>query len=171
MSRRKVIDFQVPDDRAAEACVVWCYDNRFDRRFDAAGSRTVSFLEAYLMRKRFQSCDLISWAGGAKTLADGDDAERERFAGQILLSRQLHGARHLVLMVHVDCGAYGDLPPAKGNLESLLDDREADLRNAYAFLRPRLPEDMDITLVIGTTKDGAYEVDPPVGESPGRRNR
>jgi len=91
----------------ADACIVWCFDNRFS-----------GLLEAYIKDRKFTHVDLVKVAGGAKGLAapkwDPDpsrrklaEAERTYLLDQIAKSIKLHHTQDIVLMAHSECGAYG----------------------------------------------------------------
>ena len=78
----------------AEACIVWCFDDRF-----------TGLLREFT--KDMENFDLVKVAGGAKALAEGASPARDFVQEQIATSLRLHGAKKVVLMLHEDCGAYG----------------------------------------------------------------
>jgi carbonic anhydrase len=80
----------------ADACVVWCFDDRFYK-----------LLKAFGKQEGFAHIDLIKIAGGAKALAGDASSDRDFVLNQIKASVRLHGAKRIVLMLHRDCGAYG----------------------------------------------------------------
>lgn len=81
----------------ADACIVWCFDDRFS-----------GLLERFIAARGWKHTDLIKIAGGAKGLASpGNKAEREYLLDQISKSIKLHQPPLIALMVHADCGAYG----------------------------------------------------------------
>ncbi len=97
MTSNPIVRFVSPEGHyTADACVVWCYDDRFYK-----------LLKAFGKQEGFNHIDLIKVAGGAKSLADGAAAGREFLLDQIKVSVRLHGARRVILMLHRDCGAYG----------------------------------------------------------------
>jgi len=84
---------------AADACVVWCFDDRFYK-----------LLKAFGKQEGFSHIDLVKIAGGAKALATGAEGaspDRDFVLNQIKTSARLHGTKRVVLMLHRDCGAYG----------------------------------------------------------------
>lgn len=81
---------------AADACVVWCFDDRFYK-----------LLKAFGKQEGFGHIDLVKVAGGAKALAGGGSPDREFLLSQIKASARLHGTKRVILMLHRDCGAYG----------------------------------------------------------------
>jgi len=92
-----VIAFSTPKEHyMADACVVWCFDDRFYKLLKAFGKQV-----------GFKNIDLVKIAGGAKALAAGPSPERDFVAGQIAASLKLHGTKAIILMTHRDCGAYG----------------------------------------------------------------
>jgi carbonic anhydrase len=64
---------------------------------------TIRFLEENNM---LGDCDIVSLAGSSKSLADGKDETKALLLKQIKTSKDLHGAREVVLIHHSDCGAY-----------------------------------------------------------------
>lgn len=81
----------------ADACVVWCFDNRFWPAFTE-----------FITEKGFTNFDPVLVAGGAKGIGDpSSDAEREQLLRQIELSKKLHHTKRVILMTHEDCGAFG----------------------------------------------------------------
>lgn len=80
----------------ADACVVWCFDDRFYK-----------LLKAFGKQQGWKNIDLVKVAGGAKALAGEPSPERDFLLNQIKLSIKLHGTKRVVLMTHRDCGAYG----------------------------------------------------------------
>ncbi len=93
----KVFDFVSSSGHyAADACVVWCYDDRFYK-----------LLKGFGKKQGFVHIDLVKVAGGAKALAGGPSPERDFVLNQIATSLRLHGTKRVILMLHRDCGAYG----------------------------------------------------------------
>ena len=83
----------------ADACVIWCFDDRFSGLF-----------ENFVKKQGFRHVDLIKVAGGAKGIASPEnEAERDYLLGQVKKSIRLHNSPAVILMVHSDCGAYGGL--------------------------------------------------------------
>lgn len=81
----------------ADACIVWCFDDRFS-----------NLLQKFIAARGWKHTDLIKVAGGAKGLASPtNEAEREYLLDQIAKSIKLHQPPMIALMVHADCGAYG----------------------------------------------------------------
>jgi carbonic anhydrase len=80
----------------ADACVVWCYDDRFYK-----------LLKAFGKQEGFAHIDLVKIAGGAKALAGEASSDRDFVLNQIKTSTRLHGTKCVILMLHRDCGAYG----------------------------------------------------------------
>src|SRR6476661_8925358 len=97
---RKVFHFDSPRNKyQCDAAILWCFDNRFDLAF-----------RKFLMRNGIVNTDPIKIAGGAKSLASPEqESDREFVLDQIRKSIRLHDTRHVILMVHSDCGAYGGL--------------------------------------------------------------
>ncbi|MBI2055713.1 MAG: hypothetical protein HYT42_02365 [Candidatus Sungbacteria bacterium] len=85
-----------PSHYRADACAIWCFDDRFS-----------GLLQKFIETKGFKHVDLIKVAGGAKGLASpANEAEREYLLNQIAKSVKLHQPPLIILAVHADCGAY-----------------------------------------------------------------
>lgn len=122
-----------PEHYHADACVVWCYDDRFYK-----------LLKKFGKKQKLRNIDLVKVAGGAKALAAGNAGEesaateRDFLIGQIKTSVRLHHSKRIILMLHRDCGAYGGSKAFSGAAE----EREryaADLRAARDFVRKEVP--------------------------------
>jgi carbonic anhydrase len=97
MKMKRILEFISPSGHyTADACFVWCFDDRFSQ-----------LLEAFGKQRGFRHIDLVKVAGGAKALACGPSPERDFVLGQIQASVRLHGTKRVVLMIHEDCGAQG----------------------------------------------------------------
>lgn len=113
----------------ADACILWC----FDERFSPALRRYISF--CHLRHK-----DVIRVAGGAKSLSSPDDeCERTFLLNQIKKSIKLHNPKKIVLMLHSDCGAYGGIKAFGGNEKREFRHHIAELRKAKKTLKKYLP--------------------------------
>jgi len=97
MDETPFVKFNSPKEHyTADACVVWCFDDRFYK-----------LLKAFGKQEGFGHIDLVKVAGGAKALAGDASPERDFLLGQIATSGRLHGTKRAILMLHRDCGAYG----------------------------------------------------------------
>ncbi|MDR3582035.1 MAG: hypothetical protein P4L67_02045 [Candidatus Pacebacteria bacterium] len=111
----------------ADACVVWCYDDRFYK-----------LLKAFGKKQGFKNIDLVKVAGGAKALAGEAGADRDFVIGQVKTSVRLHGTKRVILMLHRDCGAYG----GSKSFEDPEKERayyESQLRAARDFVKKEAP--------------------------------
>lgn len=114
----------------ADACVVWCFDDRFYK-----------LLKAFGKQEGFGHIDLVKVAGGAKALASAESAspDRDFLLDQIKASARLHGTKRVILMLHRDCGGYG----GSKNFESADKEKEElvkQLRVAQDFVKRELPD-------------------------------
>lgn len=112
----------------ADACVVWCFDDRFYK-----------LLKAFGKQEQFGHIDLVKVAGGAKALAGEASPDRDFVLNQIGLSIRLHGTKRVVLMLHRDCGAYGgskSFADATAERTALFE----QLHQAKDFVKQQLPE-------------------------------
>ncbi len=120
----------------ADACVVWCFDDRF-----------TGLLDEFVKNRGYLNYDLIKIAGGAKTLASPKlEDERLFLLKQIRTSVNLHGTKYVVLMCHEDCSAYGGKAAFQSDEEEC-DKICSDLKGAAHILKNNLPEDVKIEMV------------------------
>lgn len=118
---RKIWHFDSPAGvYTADACVVTC----FDARFDAA-------LRKFLKRRGIAICDHVKIPGSAKALGAPDqEGDRDFALRMVRTSIRLHHPSRFLLIGHNDCGAYPGKPPEVV---------AADLLQAAAFLRQAEP--------------------------------
>ena len=106
----------------ADACIVWCFDDRFSKLFDE-----------YIKQQNFAHVDLVKVAGGAKDLASPEsEPARVYLLDQIAKSITLHHTKEIILMAHSECGAYG------GNTDSGYYSRE--LEKAKSVVQKHFPD-------------------------------
>jgi hypothetical protein len=120
---QKLLHFDSPaGEYKADACVVSC----FDARFDAA-------LRKFLKRRGILAADHVKIAGAAKWLASPEhEDDRDFVLRQIRTSMRRHGADRLILFIHAGCGVYDGSHDARmlwGELE-----------RAAAFVRGQEPD-------------------------------
>lgn len=144
---KKSLDFNSRKDHyTADACVVWCFDDRFYK-----------LLKAFGRQEGWKNIDLVKVAGGAKALAGGPSPDRDFLLNQIKTSIRLHDTKRVVLMTHRDCGAYGG-SKAFANEEAEREQHEAQLAAAKKFVADEL-RDMRIPIAAYFADfDGLYEV-------------
>ena len=126
-----VVPFKSSKDHYdADACIIWCFDNRFDE-----------LLEETKKVFNLSSTDVLEIAGGAMSLTGrgsaGNDDAINFVTDQVEKSIKLHHTPLVMLMIHKDCGAYKaiGLPP-KGENEALF--LEDDLGLAKEILTEHL---------------------------------
>ncbi len=126
---KKVFHFDSQTDvYRADACVVSCFDARFEL-----------VTRKFLKKRGIWWADPLKIAGGAKAFASPAEESERRFAlGQVLTSMRLHGTSRVMLMVHSDCGAYGGLKAFDGSEEREAANHESELRSAAEFLRSNI---------------------------------
>ena len=91
----KIVSFKSDKDHyKADACVVWCFDDRFSQ-----------LLEKAKIKLSLKKIDQVEIAGGAKELTN-PGIRADFILDQIDKSIKLHYTPLIVLMVHKDCGAY-----------------------------------------------------------------
>ena len=94
----KLFHFDTPQATyKADACVVSCYDARFEL-----------LLKKFLKRRGFNLVDHLKIAGSVKGMASPDnETDREFLLRMIAISKRLHHPDLVVMVGHNDCGAYG----------------------------------------------------------------
>ena len=135
--QQRIIQFKFSSDHySADACIVWCFDDRFTK-----------LLNEFVKSREYNNYDLVKVAGGAKSLASPEnEAERLFLLKQIRTSINLHNAKSVILMCHEDCGAYG----GKKAFENDENEKEKiclDLKEAEHILKNNLPKEVKIEMV------------------------
>ena len=130
----------------ADACVVWCFDDRFYK-----------LLKAFGKEEGWGNIDLVKLAGGAKALAAGPSPERDVVLGQIKASIRLHNTNKVILMNHCDCGAYGGSKHFAGR-EAEHEYQNDQLMTAKHFLEQELPQGFTILCYLADF-DGLHPVE------------
>ena len=128
---KKVFHFDSQTDvYRADACVVSCFDARFEL-----------VTRKFLKKRGIWWADPLKIAGGAKVFASpADESERTFALAQVRTSMRLHATSRVMLMVHSDCGAYGGLQAFNGNEEREAANHESELRVAAEFLKNNISE-------------------------------
>jgi hypothetical protein len=98
----KVFHFDCPQEvYTADACVITCFDARFDLA-----------IRKFLKRRGIVLYDQVKIPGSAKTLAapvcEGD---RDFVLGMVRTSMRLHQPTRILIIGHNDCGAYPGISP------------------------------------------------------------
>jgi carbonic anhydrase len=126
---KKVFHFDSQTDMyRADACVVSCFDARFEL-----------VTRKFLKKRGIWWADPLKIAGGAKAFASpAEESERSFALGQVRTSMRLHRTTRVMLMVHSDCGAYGGLQAFEGNEEREAANHELELRSAAEFLKSNI---------------------------------
>jgi carbonic anhydrase len=127
---KKIFHFDSQTDvYRADACVVSCFDARFEL-----------VTRKFLRKRGIWWADPLKIAGGAKVFASpGQESERSFALEQVRTSMRLHQTKRVMLMVHTDCGAYGGLQAFAGNEEREGANHEMELRTAAEFLQSNIP--------------------------------
>jgi carbonic anhydrase len=127
---KKVFHFDSQTDGyRADACVVSCFDARFEL-----------VTRKFLKKRGIGWADPLKIAGGAKAFASpAEESERSFVLGQVRTSMRLHGTNRVILMVHSDCGAYGGLQAFGGDEERETANHETQLCIAAEFLKDNIP--------------------------------
>lgn len=112
----------------AKAVVVRCMD-----------FRTISSLRDHLISLGLKDkYDLVSIAGAAKNLVDPvEESDPQFFLRQISIAQSLHKVTQVILINHMDCGAYGSVKFA--NKEEERARHETDLKKAKEVIERHFP--------------------------------
>jgi len=98
----KVFHFDSPVEvYTADACVITCFDARFDQA-----------IRKFLKRRGIQLFDHVKIPGSAKPWAAADtDPDADFLLRAVRTSMRLHRPRRAVIVAHNDCGAYPGIAP------------------------------------------------------------
>lgn len=81
-----------------------------------------AFLDAMGLKNDY---DVVSLAGSAKNIADPYDGhDKDLVMRQIEISKKLHSISQVILLNHLDCGAYG-----KGTFKDAAEERQRHVRD------------------------------------------
>jgi carbonic anhydrase len=98
----KIFHFDSPVEvYTADACVITCFDARFDLA-----------IRKFLKRRGIQLFDHVKIPGSAKPWAAPDtDGDVDVLLRAVRTSIRLHQPRRAVIIAHNDCGAYPGIAP------------------------------------------------------------
>lgn len=98
---QKIFHFDCPQEvYQADACVISCFDARFDPA-----------LRKFLKRRGIALYDHVKIPGSVKPLAGPErDSDRDFVLGMLRTSLRLHRPSRVLLFAHNDCGAYPGVP-------------------------------------------------------------
>ncbi len=121
MPMEKLFHFDsTPEIYRADACVITCFDARFDLA-----------VRKFLKRRGVVTFDYVKIPGGAKSLASPEcDTDRDFVLRMVRTSMRLHGSGRVLIVAHRECGAYTDVP---------IDAVTAEAVRAVEFLRASEP--------------------------------
>jgi carbonic anhydrase len=106
-----------------------------------------------IFKDKYANFDLIGLAGSAKNLASpSNEANRTTIIENIDTSVKLHKAKRLILINHVDCGAYGG-SEAFANFEEELAFHTNELKKAKQIALDKFPELEVITVFMNKEND------------------
>lgn len=142
-----VIKFPCPKDHyAADACIVWCFDDRFSE-----------LLTTCKKEREFKHADIVECAGGAKALAAENSPERDFVLNQIAASIRLHATPLIILMTHIDCGAYGGSKAFNNEHDTEWNHHTAELQKATKLVREQFLNVKKVESYIADF-DGLYQL-------------
>lgn len=131
----------------AKALVLRCMDFRF-----------VTTLREHLLHLGLKDqYDLVSVAGAAKNMVDPFDPKDPEFVmRQIDIAQRLHQIEEVIIINHLDCGAYGKIFDTK---EEELHRHESDLAQAKKMIRQKFPKLKVRLILAGLHPAGGFHVD------------
>ncbi len=123
----------------AKALVLRCMDYRF-----------VSSLRDHVISLGLKDqYDLVSVAGEAKNMVDPENpADPEFVMRQIDIAKRLHHIAEVIIINHLDCGAY---PKNFASAEEEKSRHEADLKQAKDMVQARFP-DLKVRIMLAELK-------------------
>jgi len=127
---RKVFHFDSPaDPYAADAAVLCCFDHRIS-----------TAVRKFLKKQGIERADMITVAGGAKTLASPrNNFEQDFILEQVRMSVYLHQTKRVMVMTHSDCATYGGLDHFKGDRQAEAEHHRGELLRAGELLTADFP--------------------------------
>jgi carbonic anhydrase len=127
---RKVFHFDSPaGPYVADAAVLCCFDHRIS-----------TAVRKFLKKQGVEHADMITVAGGAKTLASPrNDFEQDFILEQVRMSVHLHQTKRVLVMTHSDCGTYGGLEHFKGDRQAEAEHHRSELLRAGELLTAEFP--------------------------------
>jgi len=116
--------------------------------FHCIDFRFAADIKEYLEKENLLGdVDIVAIAGVAKNfVAPAKDSDAEFVMRQLDISKRLHNVGRVVLMNHMDCGAYGG-HKAFGNVEDERAAHAADLAKAREMILAKYP-DLEVQNVI-----------------------
>ena len=127
---RKVFHFDSSaDPYVADAAVLCCFDHRIS-----------TAVRKFLKKQGVECADMITVAGGAKTLASPrNDFEQDFILEQVRMSVHLHQTKRVMVMTHSDCATYGGLDHFKGDRQAEAEHHRTELLRAGELLTSNFP--------------------------------
>lgn len=135
----------------AKALVLRCMDFRF-----------VTTLREHMLELGLKDqYDLVCVAGAAKNMVDPFDPKDPEFVmRQIDVAKRLHDIQEVIIINHLDCGAYGKIFKTK---EEERHRHESDLAKAKTMIHDRFLGLKVRLVLVGMHPEGGFHVDH-VGE-------
>jgi hypothetical protein len=94
----------------------------------------------FLKKQGIEHPDMITVAGGAKTLASPrNDFEQDFILEQVRMSVYLHQTKRVMVMTHSDCATYGGLNHFKGDRQAEAEHHRSELLRAGELLTSDFP--------------------------------
>lgn len=141
------MSLQTSPHHGAKAMVLRCMDYRF-----------VTTLREHLIHLGLKDqYDLVCVAGSAKNMVDPFDPKDPEFVmRQIDVAKRLHHIQEVIIINHLDCGAYGKIFSSK---DEEVKRHEGDLAKAKRLIHDRFP-DLKVRMVLaGMHPTGGFHVD------------
>lgn len=99
-------------------------------------------------------CDMISVAGVAKDIVENKD--NSFVLNQIVLSVKLHQIKKVILLHHLDCGAYGG-HAGFTDLAQELAKHQSEMQTAAASIKEKFPQ-LEVVMAIVSDSANGWEI-------------
>jgi hypothetical protein len=116
----------------AWACIIHCFEDRIWRLRNA--------FFRHLGQQGAEHFDPVSIAGGPMALAEDDPLDKEFVLKQIAISKKKHCTNRVILIFHINCGAYEEMGKVFPSCEEEYRHHEAASIRAEATVKARFPE-------------------------------
>jgi len=126
-----VLSLECPKDHydSDGGCLFWCIDDRYWK-----------LRKEFIKQRGIKNIDIVQVAGGAKGFADEASGARGFLLEQLKISIRLHHTKAVILVLHMDCGAYGGSKAFENDHDVEFRHHQEELVKAWRFLKEELPE-------------------------------
>jgi len=117
--------------------------------------RLTNDVHEWMQKKNLvNDCDIISVAGAAKDIVENPQGY---VASLVKLSVQLHQTKKIILMHHLDCGAYGGSSAFRSQAEEI-DKHRSEMQKAHNIIAEQCPG-IQIEMYLGAPVGERWEIE------------